>query len=175
MIEGVGLWRRSVMRPSGSLGDLFDSLAQALIQPEALPELTSDGKDARQIAALLRRSPTSVDLLIPQALAHAADLLRKDEDRQLEKLIESYRNLGQTEDAARCEEIRRSLKARAARLVLAGRSTGRNIPHCRNFAMRRPPPAVLLPPSARWRTAAMFLSSRLCAVIFSEAAPNTPN
>ena len=118
VIEGVGLWRRSVMRPSGSLGDLFDSLAQALIQPEALPELTSDGKDARQIAALLRRSPTSVDLLISQALAHAADLLRKDEDRQLEKLIESYRNLGQTEDAARCEEIRRSLKARAARLVL---------------------------------------------------------
>jgi len=118
VIEGVGLWRRSVMRPSGSLGDLFESLAQALVQPEALPELTSDGKDTRQLAALLRRAPASIDLLISQSLAHAADLVRKDEERQLEKFIESYRNLGQIEDAERCEEVRRSLKARAARLVL---------------------------------------------------------
>ena len=118
VVEGVGLWRRAIMLPSGASGDLFDSLAQALIQPEALPELTSGEKDARQVAAMLRRSQASVDLLISQTLAHTADLLRIEEDRELENMIETYRAAGRTEDAERCTEVRRNLKPRAARLVL---------------------------------------------------------
>jgi outer membrane protein assembly factor BamB len=117
VIDGVGLWRWSIMLPSGS-GDLFDGLAQALVEPNALPELTSGGKDAGQIAMLLRRSPAAIDLLISQSLAHAADLLYKDEDRQLERLIEKHRLERDNEEAERCAEVRRDLKPRAARLVL---------------------------------------------------------
>ena len=42
VIEGVGLWRRAVMRPGDSSGDLFDALAAALLRDQAVPELTAD-------------------------------------------------------------------------------------------------------------------------------------
>ena len=106
------------MLPSTSSGDLFDSLAVALIAPEALPELSSSGSSAQEVAAMLRRSPASVDVLISQTLAHAADLLRIEEDRQLERMITQYRADGRSEDARRCADVRRILKPRAARLVL---------------------------------------------------------
>ena len=118
VIEGIGLWRRAIMLPSTSSGDLFDSLAVALIAPEALPELSSSGSSAQEVAAMLRRSPASVDVLISQTLAHAADLLRIEEDRQLERMITQYRADGRSEDARRCADVRRILKPRAARLVL---------------------------------------------------------
>jgi hypothetical protein len=118
VVEGIGLWRRAIMLPSTSSGDLFDSLALSLIAPEALPELTSSGKDAQQLATMLRRSPAGIDLLISQSLAHAADLLRIEEDRQLERMIDNHREAGRIEDAERCVEARRQLKPRAARLAL---------------------------------------------------------
>ena len=40
-IEGIGLWRRAVTRPGagGRVGDCFDALAAALLEPPALPAL----------------------------------------------------------------------------------------------------------------------------------------
>ena len=57
VIEGVGLWRRAIMRPGDSSGDVFDALAAAILEKEALPELTADGIDAAELAQLLRETP----------------------------------------------------------------------------------------------------------------------
>ena len=79
VIEGVGLWRRAILRPSAvsaasravagsaaagseahagdNAGDLFDALASALVEPAALPELLADGTSAAQVAGMLRKNP----------------------------------------------------------------------------------------------------------------------
>jgi len=73
VIDGVGLWRRAVMRPNEvNEGDLFDALATALMRPEALPEIGNDGTSVTQLAAMLREKPESVGMLIKGALSQAA-------------------------------------------------------------------------------------------------------
>jgi tetratricopeptide (TPR) repeat protein len=73
VIDGVGLWRRAVMRPNEvNEGDLFDALATALMRPEGLPEIGSDGTSVTQLAAMLREKPEGVGLLIKGALSQAA-------------------------------------------------------------------------------------------------------
>lgn len=73
VIDGVGLWRRSTMRPSEMIeGDLFDTLATALLRAEALPEIGSDGTGVARLAAMLRQKPEGVGLLIKGALSQAA-------------------------------------------------------------------------------------------------------
>lgn len=83
VIEGVGLWRRAVMRPSEvNEGDLFDALAAALMRPEALAEIGSDGTTVSKLASMLREKPDGVGMLIKGALSQAAQKL------QLEKKSE---------------------------------------------------------------------------------------
>ncbi len=79
VIEGVGLWRRVILRPSDFSGDLFDGLAAALLDDDALPELAADGTKPAQIAADLRKSPHAADMLIKGALSQAAGLLQMAE------------------------------------------------------------------------------------------------
>ncbi|MBV8274186.1 MAG: hypothetical protein JO170_02845, partial [Verrucomicrobia bacterium] len=64
VVEGVGLWRRAILRPSESTGDLFDGLAQALTRAEALPELVSGEINIGELATQLRRAPESIDFLV---------------------------------------------------------------------------------------------------------------
>ena len=75
-IEGVGLWRRAVTRPGGggSGGDCFDALANALLDPAALPGLGNpESTNAVQdLAAELRDSPDAVALRVRDALGNAA-------------------------------------------------------------------------------------------------------
>ena len=73
VIDGVGLWRWAVMRPSEvNEGDLFDALASALMRAEGLPEIGSDGTGLAQLAAMLREKPEGVGMLIKGALSQAA-------------------------------------------------------------------------------------------------------
>jgi energy-coupling factor transporter ATP-binding protein EcfA2 len=72
VIEGVGLWRRALVRPGGQKGDLFAALAVALSSAEALPELVADGTTVERLAALFRESPQSSIALIKGALSEAA-------------------------------------------------------------------------------------------------------
>jgi len=72
VIESVGLWRRSIMRPSDSSGDLFDGLAAALLRKEALPKLSADCTDVNELAELLRETPKAVVPLIKSGLFQAA-------------------------------------------------------------------------------------------------------
>jgi eukaryotic-like serine/threonine-protein kinase len=118
VVEGVGLWRRAIFRPSESTGDLFDGLAQALTRAEGLPELFTGETSVVELAAQLRSSPASVDFFISQALGHAADLQRKDEQARLDRLIAESEEEGRSADKERYEEILSNLKPKQARLVL---------------------------------------------------------
>jgi tetratricopeptide (TPR) repeat protein len=80
VIEGVGLWRRAIMKPGDSLGDLFDGLAACLLRANALPELSADGTGIDELAKLLRETPRSVVPLIKGGLSQAAsELAVKDQ------------------------------------------------------------------------------------------------
>ena len=72
VIEGVNLWRRAIMRPGDSSGDVFDALAASILEKEALPELAADNIDAAELAQLLRETPAAVPALIKTGLAQAA-------------------------------------------------------------------------------------------------------
>lgn len=69
VIEGIRFWRRATVKPSDSGGDLFDALAASLMRDEALPYLSTDGKDRKALAECLRDSPDIALLFMRQALA----------------------------------------------------------------------------------------------------------
>jgi tetratricopeptide (TPR) repeat protein len=68
VIEGVGLWRRAVFRPTDVRGDLFTGLAKALLREHALPSLDTEGKGPDELAQILRESPSAATSLIRNAL-----------------------------------------------------------------------------------------------------------
>jgi tetratricopeptide (TPR) repeat protein len=69
VIEGVGLWRRAVFRPTDVRGDLFEGLGNALIRENALPSLDPDGNGPDELAQAFRESPHAATALIKNALA----------------------------------------------------------------------------------------------------------
>jgi tetratricopeptide (TPR) repeat protein len=79
VIEGVGLWRRAIMKPGDSPGDLFDGLAASLLRENALPELTADRTDINELAKLLRETPKAAVPLIKGGLSQAASEMAKSE------------------------------------------------------------------------------------------------
>jgi tetratricopeptide (TPR) repeat protein len=72
VIEGVGLWRRAVYKPTDVRGDLFAGLASALLREHALPSMDSDGKGHAELAQVLEESPSAAVALIKSALNRAA-------------------------------------------------------------------------------------------------------
>jgi len=83
VIEGVGLWRRAIVKPGDSPGDLFDGLASCLLRENALPELSADRTDINELANLLRETPKAAVPLIKGGLSQAASEMAKSE--QLEE------------------------------------------------------------------------------------------
>ncbi|RLD26669.1 MAG: hypothetical protein DRI75_11275, partial [Bacteroidetes bacterium] len=79
VIEGVGLWRRAIMKPGDSSGDLFDNLAASFLDKTALPELSSDGTSYKELATILRETPKAAVPLIKGGLSQAAAELTKQE------------------------------------------------------------------------------------------------
>lgn len=79
VIEGVGLWRCAVMRPADAGGDLFSSLASALLKERALPELAADGTGTAELSKLLRESPDAAFSLIKGGLSQAASAVAREE------------------------------------------------------------------------------------------------
>jgi tetratricopeptide (TPR) repeat protein len=71
VIEGVNSWRRAIMRPGDSSGDVFDALAASLLEKEALPELAADNIDTAELAQLLRETPKAVPALVKTGLSQA--------------------------------------------------------------------------------------------------------
>ncbi|MBI3890582.1 MAG: AAA family ATPase [Candidatus Wallbacteria bacterium] len=60
VVEGVEAWRRALVRPSASGGNLLLGLAEALLQPGALPELAAAQLDAHGLARLLAAPSTAI-------------------------------------------------------------------------------------------------------------------
>ncbi len=77
VIEGVGLWRRAVLRPSAGAPDICLELVRALTLPDALPGLASSPADAMELAELVRSG--SIAPLIRAQLHLAADEVQRVE------------------------------------------------------------------------------------------------
>lgn len=73
VVDGVGLWRYGIFRPTDAPGDLFLALAGGLLEPTGLPELADAGFDLRELALLLRQAPERAVAAIRKALARAAE------------------------------------------------------------------------------------------------------
>ncbi len=78
VIEGIGIWRRALMRPSDASGDLLHGLAISLMREQAIPELAVSGSE--ELGQLLRDSPASVGLLIRAALSQASQRIMSNEN-----------------------------------------------------------------------------------------------
>ncbi|MEM1294498.1 MAG: tetratricopeptide repeat protein [Verrucomicrobiota bacterium] len=117
VIEGVGLWRRAVMHP-GDGDDPFEAAALALLEPDALPELGSDGTTAEEIATMLRKNPDELLGLARGALAQAASLHHLNEKQAFKERISAFKSQGRKADATAARKRLKALKPPVARLVL---------------------------------------------------------
>src|SRR5262245_48421082 len=72
VIEGIGVWRRAVFRPTDVRGDIFAGLARSLLKEDALPSLDADGAGPDELAQVLRQSPQAATALVRNALAREA-------------------------------------------------------------------------------------------------------
>ena len=118
VVEGVDFWRRAVIRPSDSTGDLFDGLVQALVRDEALPELLTTGDPVVQLASRLRQTPVGMDMLISQALSRVEDGVLKDDQESLRRFAEESHREGRSLDEEFYDQSLRNLQRKVGRLVL---------------------------------------------------------
>lgn len=118
VIEAIGLWRRAIIRPGTASASLFETLAHALLVPDALPELAADGTTEKQLAAALRTSAQGVGLLIKGGLSQAAQQLRHDEESRIREWKAESAREGRSEDVTRYETMLQRLAQKEARLVL---------------------------------------------------------
>jgi hypothetical protein len=142
-IEGVGLWRCAIMKPSDGAGDLMKALANALVEkpaaqapvasaaagadlhpagslslrPMAVPELLANGSSVASIAHRLQSHPEAAADLVQGALSGAASVSLREQESTLQDLIEQYRRDGRVEDVAVLE--RRLAELRPPRVCLA--------------------------------------------------------
>jgi hypothetical protein len=118
VVEGVDIWRRAVMRPSESTGDLFDGLVQALTYSEALPELTTGQDSLAYLASKLRQNPEVADLLVLPSLARVEDAAFKEDQETLQKAVEDSVREGRVRDQELYENSLQKLRRKVGRLIL---------------------------------------------------------
>ena len=73
IIDGIGLWRYGIVRPTDSPNDPLLMLAHGLCDAKGLPELPEVGFDEHELAALLRQAPDRALAAIASALRRAAE------------------------------------------------------------------------------------------------------
>ena len=98
VIEGVGLWRRAIFRPTDVPGDLFTGLATALLREHALPSLDTDGKGPGELAQIFEESPQAAVSLIKAALNQEAATEKASGDARLALVIDQMEELFTQED-----------------------------------------------------------------------------
>jgi WD40 repeat protein len=122
VIEGIGLWRRSVMRPAaaGSQSDVFDALAAGLLAEEALPELADpEAKEPiRDLAAELRANPQGVADRVKDKLNQVSYEHRLRQEQRLREMELSFRQQQRDADAANARLQLDELQPARARLAL---------------------------------------------------------
>lgn len=113
VVEGVGHWRRAVMRPADEGGDPFLALAVALGREGALPEIRASGTPDAEVAQLARTTPAA---LVP--LARAA-LDRSGPDARLALVVDQLEELFSIKGLSEVE--RRAFGQAIDALVRSGR------------------------------------------------------
>jgi hypothetical protein len=104
LIEGVGLWRMALLRPSDHAGDLVDGLARSLAAPKALPELLADGTTVEELARMLREEPKAITGLIKGALSQAAAEEQRMENLEKQPAARLALGLDQLEEVFTLQE-----------------------------------------------------------------------
>jgi WD40 repeat protein/serine/threonine protein kinase len=122
IMEGIGLWRRSITRPGagGSGGDCFDALAAALLEPPALPELEDpESPNAiRGLADELREHSDRVSHRVRDVVDHASREWKIQQFHHLKERERQLRESGRSDDANLARQQRESLVLPRARLAL---------------------------------------------------------
>jgi WD40 repeat protein len=138
VIEGIGLWRCAIVRPSDDSADLFQSLAAALLAGKrfgvkdgnlesfthhllpALPELADPESPHPQqsLAAELRAHPQTVAIRVKDQLSAVAKAHQTQQRHALEAQIASLTKEGRQADAALKQQALQQLQEPKARLVL---------------------------------------------------------
>jgi WD40 repeat protein len=118
-VDGIGLWRRAVMQPSQTAGDLFDGLASALAQPAAVPELLVGGTTLAALAEMLRINARGVGMLLRGALPQIAQSMHQAERQRLNTLAATCRSEGRIADAEYAEQLAGELRYPEPLLVIA--------------------------------------------------------
>src|SRR5271165_6007407 len=122
VIEGIGLWRRSVMRPGagGSQSDMFDALAAGLLAQEGLPELADleSSEPVKDLADELRANPQGVADRVKDKLNQVASEYRLRQEQRLRELESGFRDQKREADAENARLQREKLEPPRARLAL---------------------------------------------------------
>jgi len=122
VIEGIGLWRRSSMRPAmaGPQHDMFDALAAGLLAEPALPELADleSEEPVRDLAAELRANPQGVADRVKDKLNQVSLQYRLHQERRLHDLESSFRQEQREAEAVSARQQLEKLEAPRTRLVL---------------------------------------------------------
>lgn len=81
IIEGVGMWRYAMMRPTDAQnGDLHSALVHAFLEEPGVPELTSQGLSVDELVKLTRESPSGFFSTLKMALVKIAKDVQKTEE-----------------------------------------------------------------------------------------------
>jgi hypothetical protein len=122
VVEGVGLWRRSVMRPAagGSKSDMFDALASGLLAHEALPELADmESKEPiKDLAGELRTNPRGLANRVKDKLNQVSTEYRTRQEQRLREMELRFRQQKRDNDAENASLQRQRLEFPHARLAL---------------------------------------------------------
>ncbi len=122
VIEGIELWRRSVMRPAmaGSQNDMFDALAAGLLAEEALPKLADleSKQPVKDLAAELRANPHGVADRVKDKLNQVSLEYCLRQEERLRRLESDFRQQRRDADAANARRQLETLETPRARLVL---------------------------------------------------------
>jgi tetratricopeptide (TPR) repeat protein len=119
VIDGIGLWRRAVMKPSDAEGNVFLGLAQALLANTALPELAGPGTAAERLAErFAEAAPAAVVEKIESGLLIASERERARQEIEITELVHKYRTEDRSADAEALQARSRTLAPPKACLVL---------------------------------------------------------
>jgi len=118
VVEGAQVWRRAIFKPADGGADPFTAFAQALLAPEALPELASAGTTSAEISTMLKSPGNGAEILLRQAFAQAAALARTEEEHRLQENIRRFEQEAREEDAKALREKLAELKPPAVRLAV---------------------------------------------------------
>ena len=110
VIDGIGLWRRAVMKPSDAESNVFLGLAQAVLSESGLPELVVHGSTAETLAERFEKGGAETVLEgIQTGLLIASERERARQEVEISELIHKYRAENRNADAQGLERRLRAL------------------------------------------------------------------